>query len=83
MQFNLYYRQGLEKYIMTKLFSRTFCTSLEEAKINHEVSEKIKLLQTFLKPQHLDIQPVLHNESSWLVCYASSSSSCMIKFQIN
>ncbi|CAI8595793.1 unnamed protein product [Vicia faba] len=59
--------EGLEKYIMTKLFSRTFCTSLEEAKINHEISEKITLLQTFLKPQHLDIQPVLHNESSWLL----------------
>ncbi|KAI5411360.1 hypothetical protein KIW84_056448 [Lathyrus oleraceus] len=59
--------EGLEKYIMTKLFSRTFCTSLEEAKVNHEISEKIKLLQTFLKPQHLDIQPVLHNESSWLL----------------
>ncbi|XP_058721954.1 vacuolar protein sorting-associated protein 9A-like [Vicia villosa] len=59
--------EGLEKYIMTKLFSRTFCTSLEEAKINHEISEKINLLQTFLKPQHLDIQPVLHNESSWLL----------------
>lgn len=53
---------------MTKLFSRTFATSPEDAKIDHEISEKISLLQTFLKPEHLDIPSVLHNEASWLVC---------------
>lgn len=59
--------EGLEKYIMTKLFSRTFAASPEDAKIDHEISEKISLLQTFLKPEHLDIPPVLHNEASWLL----------------
>ncbi|XP_020232731.1 vacuolar protein sorting-associated protein 9A [Cajanus cajan] len=52
---------------MTKLFSRTFSSSLEDEKIDNEISEKICLLQTFLKPQHLDIPPSLHNEPSWLL----------------
>jgi hypothetical protein len=69
----MYYLQGLEKYIMTKLFSRTFATFSEDEKIDNEISEKISFLQTFLKPEHLDIPSVLHNEASWLVLYASSS----------
>jgi hypothetical protein len=69
----MYYLQGLEKYIMTKLFSRTFATFSEDEKIDNEISEKISFLQTFLKPEHLDIPQVLHSEASWLVLYASSS----------
>uniref|UniRef100_I1JVP8 VPS9 domain-containing protein n=2 Tax=Glycine max TaxID=3847 RepID=I1JVP8_SOYBN len=59
--------QGLEKYIMTKLFSRTFSASAEDAKIDNEISSKICLLQTFLKPEHLDIPPILQNEALWLL----------------
>ncbi|XP_041004293.1 vacuolar protein sorting-associated protein 9A-like isoform X2 [Juglans microcarpa x Juglans regia] len=58
--------EGLEKYVMTKLFSRTFASASEDSKIDHEISEKICLLQTFLKPEHLDIPAVLQNEASWL-----------------
>ncbi|XP_057973983.1 vacuolar protein sorting-associated protein 9A-like isoform X3 [Malania oleifera] len=58
--------EGLEKYVMTKLFSRTFAASPEDAKIDQEISEKVQSLQTFLRPEHLDIPPVLHNEASWL-----------------
>ncbi|XP_059631056.1 vacuolar protein sorting-associated protein 9A-like isoform X1 [Cornus florida] len=58
---------GLEKYVMTKLFSRTFASFPEDAKIDLEISEKIRLLQNFLKPEHLDIPVVLHNEASWLL----------------
>ena len=58
--------QGLEKYVMTKLFSRTF-GSPEDAKIDQEISDKIRLLQQFLRPVHLDIPKVFHNEASWLV----------------
>lgn len=60
--------QGLEKYVMTKLFSRTFSSSPGDTKMDLEISEKIQLLQTFLKPQHLDIPSVLRNDASWLVC---------------
>uniref|UniRef100_A0A2P2JX98 Vacuolar protein sorting-associated protein 9A-like isoform X2 n=1 Tax=Rhizophora mucronata TaxID=61149 RepID=A0A2P2JX98_RHIMU len=59
--------EGLEKYVMTKLFSRTFAASPEDVKIDRKISEKICLLQTFLQPVHLDIPAVLRNEASWLV----------------
>nr|XP_028964832.1 vacuolar protein sorting-associated protein 9A-like isoform X1 [Malus domestica] len=59
--------EGLEKYVMTKLFSRTFASSPEDAKIDLETSHKIHLLETFLKPEHLDIPVVLRNEASWLL----------------
>ncbi|BBH08688.1 Vacuolar sorting protein 9 domain-containing protein [Prunus dulcis] len=58
--------EGLEKYVMTKLFSRTFSSTPEDVKIDLETSQKIHLLQTFLKPEHLDIPAVLRNEASWL-----------------
>lgn len=52
---------------MTKLFSRTFASTSEDVKIDQEISEKICLLQTFLRPEHLDIPTFLQNEASWLV----------------
>ncbi|KAE8671037.1 Vacuolar sorting protein 9 domain isoform 3 [Hibiscus syriacus] len=59
--------EGLEKYVMTKLHSRTFASSAEDVQVDAEISDKIYLLQTFLRPQHLDIPPVLQNEASWLI----------------
>lgn len=59
--------EGLEKYIMTKLFDRTFASSPEDAAADAEVSEKIGLLQRFVRPHHLDIPKVLNNEASWLI----------------
>uniref|UniRef100_A0A5B7AMY4 Putative vacuolar protein sorting-associated protein 9A-like isoform X2 n=1 Tax=Davidia involucrata TaxID=16924 RepID=A0A5B7AMY4_DAVIN len=59
--------EGLEKYVMTKLFSRTFASFPEDAKIDQEISEKISLLQNFLRPEHLDIPAVFHNKASWLL----------------
>ncbi|KAG8098908.1 hypothetical protein GUJ93_ZPchr0013g37667 [Zizania palustris] len=58
--------EGLEKYIMTKLFDRTFAPSAEDVKEDMEISEKIGLLQHFVRPHHLDIPKIMHNESSWL-----------------
>ncbi|KAK2981901.1 hypothetical protein RJ640_021092, partial [Escallonia rubra] len=58
--------EGLEKYVMTKLFSRTFGSSPEDARIDREISEKVLLLQNFLRPEHLDIPAVFNNEASWL-----------------
>ncbi|ONM11416.1 Vacuolar protein sorting-associated protein 9A [Zea mays] len=58
--------EGLEKYVITKLFDRTFGTSTEDAVTDMDISEKIGLLQQFVKPHHLDIPKVLHNEASWL-----------------
>ena len=55
--------EGLEKYIMTKLFSQTF-SSPEDAEIDLEISQKMHLLNTFLKPEHLEISEFLCNETS-------------------
>lgn len=52
---------------MTKLFSRTFACMPEDSKTDGEIAEKISLLQTFVKPEHLDIPATLRNEASWLV----------------
>lgn len=67
---------------MTKLFSRTFACLPEDSRIDSEIAEKISLLQTFLKPEHLDIPAILRSEASWLVympllcihCYGLVSS---------
>lgn len=59
--------EGLEKYVMTKLFNRTFASSPEDAKSDQEISEKICLLQHFLRPEHLDISAVYQNEAAWLI----------------
>ncbi|XP_031275634.1 vacuolar protein sorting-associated protein 9A-like isoform X2 [Pistacia vera] len=58
--------EGLEKYVMAELFSQTFSSIPEDVKIDQKISEKICLLQTFLRPEHLDIQAVLQNGASWL-----------------
>lgn len=65
---------------MTKLFSRTFAVSPEDVKIDHEISEKICLVQTFLKPEHLDIPAILRNEASWLVWHNLGSMLDFLNF---
>uniref|UniRef100_A0A0D3FR84 VPS9 domain-containing protein n=1 Tax=Oryza barthii TaxID=65489 RepID=A0A0D3FR84_9ORYZ len=59
--------EGLEKYIMTKLFDRAFASSAEDVKSDMEISERIGLLQHFVRPHHLDIPKLLHNEAAWLL----------------
>lgn len=59
--------EGLEKYLMTKLFSHAFGSLPEDAKHDQELSEKMTLVQQFIRPEHLDIQPNFQNETSWLL----------------
>lgn len=59
--------EGLEKYLMTKLYSRTFASLPEEAEHDQRVYEKMHLLQQFMRPEHLDIPPKFQNETSWLL----------------
>ncbi|KAK9061236.1 hypothetical protein SSX86_018416 [Deinandra increscens subsp. villosa] len=59
--------EGLEKYIMTKLFTRVFATHPDDAKVDDELYEKLALVQQFIRPEHLDIQPTYQNETSWLL----------------
>nr|XP_043632109.1 vacuolar protein sorting-associated protein 9A-like [Erigeron canadensis] len=59
--------EGLEKYIMTKLFTRVFASNPDDVKVDDELYEKLALVQQFIRPEHLDIQPTYQNESSWLL----------------
>lgn len=59
--------EGLEKYLMTKLFNHAFASLPEDAKHDQELSEKMSLVQQFIRPEHLDIQPNFQNETSWLL----------------
>ena len=54
---------------MTKLFNRTFASCPEDVKADLMISEKICLLQHFIKPDHLDVPKGLQNEASLLVWY--------------
>lgn len=59
--------QGLEKYVMTKLYTRVFASAPDDVKIDEQLSEKMALIQQFVQPENLDIKPTFQNETSWLV----------------
>ncbi|KAL9249109.1 Vacuolar protein sorting-associated protein 9A-like protein [Drosera capensis] len=59
--------EGLEKYVMTKLFTRCFASLPDDVKADEQLSEKMALVQQFIRPEHLDIQPTFQNETSWLL----------------
>ncbi|KAK7410564.1 hypothetical protein VNO78_01437 [Psophocarpus tetragonolobus] len=59
--------EGLEKYVMTKLFSRVFASLPDDVKLDDQLSEKMALIQQFVRPENLDIKPAFQNESSWLL----------------
>ncbi|PKU85897.1 Vacuolar protein sorting-associated protein 9A [Dendrobium catenatum] len=58
--------EGLEKYVMTKLFNRAFASLPEDVQHDEELFEKTALLQQFVRPENLDIKPEFQNETSWL-----------------
>ncbi len=47
--------EGLEKFVMMKLYSHTFQSADQDAAIDARLSEKIKKL-SFLRPGHLDVK---------------------------
>ncbi|KAK8968966.1 Vacuolar protein sorting-associated protein 9A [Platanthera guangdongensis] len=59
--------EGLEKYVMTKLFNRAFASLPEDVQHDEELFEKMALLQQFVRPENLDIKPEFQNETSWLL----------------
>lgn len=59
--------EGLEKYVMTKLFTRVFASLPDDVKHDEELSEKMALVQQFIRPENLDIKPNFQNETSWLL----------------
>ncbi|PON76632.1 VPS9 domain containing protein [Parasponia andersonii] len=59
--------EGLEKYVMTKLFTRVFASLPDDVKHDDQLSEKMALVQQFIRPENLDIKPNFQNETSWLL----------------
>ena len=66
------YAQGLEKYVMTKLFPRVFASNTEDVISDEKLFQKMSLVQQFISPEYLDIKPTFQNETSWLVSWSSS-----------
>ncbi|MBA0597321.1 hypothetical protein Gorai_007129, partial [Gossypium raimondii] len=58
--------EGLEKYVMTKLFTRVFASLPDDVKLDEQLSQKMALVQQFVRPENLDIKPAFQNETSWL-----------------
>ncbi|KAJ6939356.1 hypothetical protein NC651_005717 [Populus alba x Populus x berolinensis] len=58
--------EGLEKCVMTKLSSRVFASVPDDVEADKQLSEKIPLIQQFLRPEKLDIKVAFQNETSWL-----------------
>jgi hypothetical protein len=59
--------EGLEKYVMTKLYTRVFASNPDDVKGDDELYEKMALIQQFIRPENLDIMPTYQNETSWLL----------------
>ncbi|TKY74326.1 Vacuolar protein sorting-associated protein 9A [Spatholobus suberectus] len=59
--------EGLEKYVMTKLFARVFASLPDDVKLDDQLYAKMALIQQFIRPENLDIKPAFQNESSWLL----------------
>ena len=64
---NFFQLQGLEKYVMTKLYTRVYASLPDDVKVDDQLYEKIALVQQFIRPENLDIKPPFQNETSWLV----------------
>nr|QGN01431.1 vacuolar protein sorting-associated protein 9A-like protein [Camellia sinensis] len=59
--------EGLEKYVMTKLFNRVFASVPDDVIVDQQLHEKMALIQQFIQPDNLDIKPTFQNETSWLL----------------
>merc|ERR1711937_811239 len=57
--------EGLEKYLLTKLYGRCFGVAEEDKERDDLLNQRMKALGNFIKPQHLDIPDKYCNESSW------------------
>lgn len=59
--------EGLEKYLMTKLYGRCFAATDDDKERDALLSQRMKALSNFIKPEHLDIPEAYRNESSWIL----------------
>ncbi|KAI9106451.1 hypothetical protein K1719_021979 [Acacia pycnantha] len=59
--------EGLEKYVMTKLFTRVFASLPDDVKLDEHLSEKMALIQQFIRPENLDVKSNFQYETSLLL----------------
>ncbi|UPR03406.1 vacuolar protein sorting-associated protein [Chloropicon primus] len=57
--------EGLEKYLLTKLYGRCFGVAAEDKERDELLNQRMKALRSFIKPEHLDIPDKYWNEQSW------------------
>lgn len=62
---------------MTKLFTRVFASLPDDVKLDNILHEKMALVQQFIRPENLDINPPFQNETSWLVSKNKHLSICV------
>uniref|UniRef100_A0A0D3EGR5 Vacuolar protein sorting-associated protein 9A n=1 Tax=Brassica oleracea var. oleracea TaxID=109376 RepID=A0A0D3EGR5_BRAOL len=70
---------GLEKYVMTRLFTRVFASNTEDVISDEKLFQKMSLVQQFISPESLDIQPTFQNETSWLLAQKELQKMNMYK----
>mmetsp|Transcript_8577 Transcript_8577/g.24637 ORF Transcript_8577/g.24637 Transcript_8577/m.24637 type:complete len:769 (-) Transcript_8577:204-2510(-) len=56
--------EGLEKYIMTKLYDKCFRLSAEDREGDEVLSLHMRALE-FIRPEHLDIPDYFRNDAQW------------------
>ncbi|CAL0319375.1 unnamed protein product [Lupinus luteus] len=72
-------REGLEKYVTTKLFSGVFASVPDDVELDDKLSEKMALIQQFIRPGNLDIKQAFQNETSWLLAHKELQKINMYK----
>ena len=58
--------QGLEKYLMTKIYHKTFAMSSLDRERDEALTQRIAAL-AFVRPEHLDIPELYQDEKAWLL----------------
>jgi len=57
--------EGLEKYVMTKLYAKTFARGRRDAERDAALRSRIAALQRVVEAKHLDIAETPHTAASW------------------
>ncbi|BDA40541.1 probable vacuolar protein sorting-associated protein 9A at N-terminal half [Coccomyxa sp. Obi] len=58
--------EGLEKYLMTKIYHKTFATSELDRERDEALHVRMRALN-FIKPSHLDIPELFRDEKAWIL----------------
>ena len=58
--------QGLEKYLMTKIYHKVFAVSELDRERDESLTMRMSALG-FIEPKHLDIPELYHDEKAWIL----------------